>query len=317
MTQTIMNPREAVADVGILVGRFQVHELHEAHKDLIDTVLRKHDRVIIFIGLSPLRNTVNNPLDFNTRKRMIQETYPDVEVYYVKDNPSDEAWSKSLDREIQQFLKPYQTAVLYGSRDSFIPYYSGTFPTQELESTKYISGTEVRKRIANKYTNSAAFRAGAISASLDRYPTCYPCVDIAILDRKRMMVLMGKKEGEPHLRFIGGFADPKSPSYEADARREVAEETSIEIDGIEYIGSTVINDWRYRKEIDKIKTLFFVADYQFGRPQAADDIAHVEWVPMVDFMNNTVKIMPEHVVLGDMLADYMSRNITFPDIKRG
>jgi bifunctional NMN adenylyltransferase/nudix hydrolase len=301
MTQTIMNPREAVADVGILVGRFQVHELHEAHRDLIDTVLAKHDRVIIFIGLSPLRNTVNNPLDFNTRKRMIQETYPDVEVYYVKDNPSDEAWSRGLDREIQQFLKPYQTAVLYGSRDSFIPYYSGIFPTQELESTKYISGTEVRKRIANKYTNSAAFRAGAISASLDRYPTCFPCVDIAILDRSRGMVLLGKKDGEAHLRFIGGFADPKSPDYETDARREVMEEAGIEVGDLQYIGSTIINDWRYRKEIDKIKTMMFVGTYIHGRPQAADDIAHVEWVSLADLLSGKIEIMPEHKPLVEIL----------------
>jgi bifunctional NMN adenylyltransferase/nudix hydrolase len=304
MTQTIMNVRETPIDVGILIGRFQVHELHEAHKDLIDTVLAKHDRVIIFIGLSPLKNTVNNPLDFNTRKRMIQETYPDVEVYYVKDNPSDEAWSKSLDREINQFLKPYQTAVLYGSRDSFIPYYSGMFPVKELESTKYISGTEIRKRIANKYTNSAAFRAGAIAASLDRYPTCYPCVDIAIIDRSRGMVLLGKKEGEAELRFIGGFADPKSPNYETDARREVREETGVEVDGLVYVGSTIINDWRYRKETDKIKTLFFVGTYIHGRPQAADDIAHVEWVELSELIAGKIKIMPEHQVLVEMLSKY-------------
>lgn len=305
MTQTIMNVRETPIDVGILIGRFQVHELHEAHRDLIDTVLDKHDRVIIFIGLSPLKNTVNNPLDFNTRKRMIQETYPDIEVYYVKDNPSDEAWSKALDREINQFLKPYQTAVLYGSRDSFIPHYSGSYPVKELESVKYISGTEIRKRIANKYTNSAAFRAGAIAASLDRYPTCYPCVDIAIIDRSRGMVLLGKKENEAELRFIGGFADPKSPDYETDARREVMEETGIEVGGLVYIGSTIINDWRYRKEADKIKTLMFVGTYIQGRPQAADDIAHVEWVSLADLIEGKMKIMSEHKVLVDMLSKYI------------
>lgn len=306
MTQNLLTVRETPADVGIIVGRFQVHELHEAHVDLINTVQSKHDRVIIFIGLSPLKNTVNNPLDFNTRKRMIQETYPDIEVYYVKDNPSDVAWSKALDREIHQFLKPYQTAMLYGSRDSFIPYYSGTFPVCELESTKYISGTEIRKRIANKYTMSPAFRAGVIAASLDRYPTCYPTVDVAIVDKSRGMVLLGKKEGEAELRFIGGFADPKSPNYEADARREVMEETSIEVDGLVYIGSTIINDWRYRKETDKIKTMFYVGTYIHGRPQAADDIAHVEWVSIADLIMGNVKIMSDHQELVNMFSKYVT-----------
>lgn len=301
MNKTIMNPREAIADVGILVGRFQVHELHEAHRDLLDTVLQKHDRVIIFIGLSPLKNTVNNPLDFNTRKRMIHEAYPDIEVYYVKDNPCDETWSKALDREINQFLKPHQSAVLYGSRDSFIPHYSGSFETKELESTKYISGTEIRKRIANKYTQSPAYRAGAIAASLDRYPTCYPCVDVAIIDYDRGMMLFGKKDGESHLRFIGGFADPKSPNYETDARREVMEETGVVVEDLTYVGSTLIDDWRYRKESDKIKTMLFLGSYMSGRPQAADDIAHVEWVTISDLLAGKIKIMPEHEVLVTML----------------
>src|SRR3990172_9189558 len=114
-------------DVGVIIGRFQIHELHEAHRDLINAVRAKHGRVIIFVGLSPLRNTPTNPLDFNTRKRMIQETYPDIEVYYVEDNPSDYIWSKNLDREITKWLKPFQTATLYGSRDSFIPSYTGKY----------------------------------------------------------------------------------------------------------------------------------------------------------------------------------------------
>ena len=313
MKQIVMTPRELKADVGILIGRFQVHELHEAHRDLINTVREKHDRVIIFVGLSPLRNTPANPLDFNTRKRMILETFPDVEVYYIEDNPSDEVWSRNLDKQIDRWLKPYQTAVLYGSRDSFIPHYHGKYRTQELESTKYISGTEIRRRIANSFTPTVEFRAGVISASLDRYPTCYPCVDIAILDRTKFQVLLGQKEGEERLRFVGGFASPDSPNYEADARREVMEETGVEIDGLKYIGSTIINDWRYRKDTDKIKTMFFVADYQFGRPQADDDIAYVQWVPMADFMNGKVEIMPEHEVLANMLVDYISKNITLPD----
>src|SRR5690606_25736909 len=119
---------------------------------------------------------------------------------------------------------------------------SGSFPIRELESTKYISGTEIRKRIANKYTQTPSFRAGAIAASLDRYPTCYPTVDVAIIDASRGMLLLGKKDGEQSLRFIGGFADPKSSSYEVDARREVMEETGIEVNDTKYIGSTIIND---------------------------------------------------------------------------
>lgn len=294
--------------MGILIGRWQVHELHEAHRDLINTVRKTHDRVIIFVGLSPLKNTPINPLDFNARRIMIQETFPDVEVYYVSDNPSDKVWSKNLDKEIDKWLKPHQTAVIYGSRDSFIPHYSGRYPVQELEATKYISGTEIRRRISNSFDQSSKeFRAGVISASLNRFPTCYPTVDVAIIDHSKGMILMGKKEGEEKLRFIGGFAHPDSPSYEADARREVMEETGVEVDALHYIGSTIINDWRYKKETDKIKTIFFVGSYIFGRPEANDDIAYVEWVKLTDLLEGLVEVMPDHIPLVEMLENYIRK----------
>ena len=43
------------ADVGVLVGRFQVHKLHQAHLDLIRYVIERHDRVLIFLGTSSSR----------------------------------------------------------------------------------------------------------------------------------------------------------------------------------------------------------------------------------------------------------------------
>jgi bifunctional NMN adenylyltransferase/nudix hydrolase len=299
-------------DVGIIIGRFQVHKLHEAHIELINTVKKSHDRVIIFIGLSPLRSTIRNPLDFNTRKRLIQEQFPDVEIYYISDNRSDEVWSKKLDQEITRWLKPHQTAVLYGSRDSFISHYSGKYPTKELESTIYVSGTAIRTRIANNYNPpNEAFRAGVISSTFDRYPVCYTAVDVAVIDfsKNPNMVLLGKKPGESELRFIGGFTSVNSPSLEADARREVMEESGVEIESITYIGSMLVDDWRYRSEHDKIKTTFFTAAYVFGRPEGADDLESVQWVSLLDLVDGKIQVVEEHIPLVAMLAKKFGKAI--------
>jgi bifunctional NMN adenylyltransferase/nudix hydrolase len=234
---------------------------------------------------------------------MINEQYPNVEVYYVEDNRSDEVWSKNLDREITKWLKPFQTATLYGSRDSFISHYSGKYNVTELEATKFISGTEIRRRIANGFIPTREYRAGVISASLNRYPTCYATVDIAILDLPKNRILLGERDGL--LRFIGGFSDPKSPSYEADARREVYEETGVEISNPKYIGSTLIDDWRYKSEDDKIKTMFFVADHVFGRPEASDDISSVQWVSLPELLSGKIQVADEHKVLVEMLGMYL------------
>ena len=83
-------------DVGALVGRFQVHELHEAHKALIQHVFDNHEKVIIFLGLSPLPVSFNNPLDFESRKQMILAEFPEAIVLYCKDTVSDEVWSRMI-----------------------------------------------------------------------------------------------------------------------------------------------------------------------------------------------------------------------------
>lgn len=263
-------------DVGVIVGRFQVPELHEAHKELISGVCSEHEKVIIFLGLSPVIGTRNNPLDFEARKQMILKEYPNVNVLYIKDEPSDEVWSKKLDTQIGDLITPNQTVTLYGGRESFIDRYSGKFHTQELLQSRYVSGSEIRKSISKVVKSSSEFRAGVIWAAYNQFKKCYTCVDIAVLDKKDRL-LLARKEHEEKYRFIGGFSDPSSETFEDDAKREVAEESGIEVSDMEYIGSAIIDDWRYRNEEDKIKTLFFKCQYVFGSPKADDDICEVRW----------------------------------------
>lgn len=288
-------------DVGIIVGRFHTHDLHEAHKDLIQSVLDRHERVIIFLGLAPIKNTIINPLDFKSRKAMIEESFKDVEIHYVDDNRDDSVWSKNLDKQIQKWLLPTQTVTLYGSRDCFIKHYSGKFPTCELESEIFVSATEIRKKIINNYPPTRDFRAGMIAATGTRFPTAYQTVDVAIINTPKNEILLVKKPNENKFRFCGGFSDPRSNSLEDDAKREVMEETGVEVAYPQYVGSTLIKDWRYEYEQDKIKTALFVAEYMFGTPQGADDVEVAKW-----FKLSTLKkedLMEEHGILLDMLIN--------------
>ena len=292
-------------DVGVIVGRFQVNELHEAHVDLITSVLNKHDRVLVFLGNSTIRNTLNNPLDYRARRTMIADKFPAVEIHYINDNPSDTAWTKNLDKLIGEQLLPMQTVTLYGSRDSFLKCYTGKYNTCELEATTFISGTEVRRRVCNNYPPTADYRAGMIAATAYRFPTAFQTVDIAVVNDKGELLLARKPE-EKKWRFIGGFSDPASVSLEEDAKREVQEEAGVEVGNITYLGSTLINDWRYRGEIDKIKTALFVAKYVFGKPEGADDVAEVKWVSINNLTKND--IVETHHVLIDMFNEKFGAN---------
>jgi bifunctional NMN adenylyltransferase/nudix hydrolase len=298
-------------DVGVIVGRFQVNELHEAHIDLITSVTNKHDRVLVFLGNSIIRNTTSNPLDYRARRAMIADKFPNVEIHYINDNPSDLAWSKNLDKLISEQLMPLQTVTLYGSRDSFLKGYSGKYNTCELEATTFISGTEVRRRVSNNYPATSDYRAGMIAATAYRYPTAFQCVDIAVVNDKQE-VLLARKPDEKKWRFIGGFSDPRTSSLEEDAKREVQEEAGIEVEIISYLGSTLIDDWRYRGEQDKIKTALFLAKYIFGKPEGADDIAEVKWVPIGTGLAKD-NIEPLHHVLVDMFNEKFGNNRELQD----
>lgn len=278
-----MKPKHTPTDVGVIVARFQVHTLTDAHLDLLRTVQETHKKVIVFLGLSPMIGTRNNPLDFEARKQMVLESFPNVTVLYISDIGSDKTWSRRLDRNISDLLLPNQTATLYGGRDSFIDHYTGKFSTQELESTKEVqySGTEARRLISAQVTSSVDFRAGIIWAVHNRYPAAIPTVDVVIYDdsNDKIRLLMVRKHHESKYRFVGGFAQPDTVSYEIDARREIMEEVGVETDDMKYIGSMVVDDWRYTQETDKLKTLLFSAKYIYGAVDIQDtsEIVEARW----------------------------------------
>jgi bifunctional NMN adenylyltransferase/nudix hydrolase len=293
-------------DVGVIIGRFQVHRLHDAHRDLIAHVCENHDKVLILLGVAPLPTSLNNPLDFESRKQMILEEFPGVTVLYVKDQPSDKLWSRKVDEMVGDFRTPGQSAVLYGSRDSFIAHYHGTIPTRELIAENVLSGTAVRKEIAKSSARAdEAFRAGVIWASQARYPTAFQTCDIAIIDDSTGRILLGRKPGEDKFRFIGGFSDPNSPSLEIDAKREAMEETGLAVEDVKYRFSAVVDDWRYRGEQDCIKTAMFTAKYVSGRPEAKDDIEEVRWFNLADLRENDV--IPTHRPLLVKLVETLAK----------
>lgn len=47
--------RKQIGDVGVIVGRFQVHQLHDAHIHLIKSVYDTHAHTIVVLGVSRAR----------------------------------------------------------------------------------------------------------------------------------------------------------------------------------------------------------------------------------------------------------------------
>lgn len=283
---------------GIIVGRFQVDELTEGHVDLISRVVADHKRTVVVLGLSPCKCTYNNPLDFQARKSMINERFPDVEVLYIYDVGSDVLWSDTLDGMLIKANCNKETTCLYGSRDSFIQYYCGNFDTQVLEQEVFTSGTAKRKELAKYSNKNKDFRAGVIWATMNQYPSCYPTVDMAFFNETKSRILLARKPNEKAYRFVGGFVQP-GQTFEETAVRETLEETHLTAHEVEYQKSFVINDWRYKNEQNKITTSLFVVTKWEGTPEPDDDIEELRWFP---FNKHTLgSIVPEHVEMFDYL----------------
>lgn len=295
-------------DVGVIVARLQVNELHEQHVNLIDTVSNLHPTVFIFLGVPPILASRHNPLSFEMRKQMVLSKYPQATVLPVYDNHSDVEWSKALDKSISSLTTPNQKVALYGGRDSFKPHYHGKYPVLEFESEGFFSGTEIRQAVSVRTINSADFRAGVIWARYNNFPLVYATVDIAIMTGDRKQVLLAQKPGETRWRFVGGFSEPESDSFELDAKREVNEETGVEVDSLIQVGSKRVKDWRYRNEVDQVKTNFYLGTYIHGKAEAQDDISAVKWFNYDEIVNmENPPIVDSHLPLWKMLVDFLKK----------
>lgn len=277
---------------GVIIARFQTPYLHEGHKNLINNIKANHNKIVVVLGITQASASKRNPFDFYSREKMLREFMPELTVLPITDNASDKIWSENLDNLLQSTFTN-ETFVLYGSRDSFIPHYTGKLQTKEIEPTAPHSSTEVRANEADKVLGTLDFRLGVNYAIQNLYPIAFTTVDVAVYNQEGTKLLLGRKPNAKAWRLPGGFTDPTDDNFEAAAKRELTEECgAIETDKMEYVTSAKIDDWRYRKEENKIITLLYKTTLVYGNPKAGDDLEEVKWVEISQLQemieNNTI-----------------------------
>lgn len=296
--------------LGVIIGRFQTPYLHNGHTKLINHVYERHEKVLILLGTTTVKGGRADPLDYETRRMMLYDFYPKAKIKALPDYKSDNIWSSEVDKLVLSSCDShssslYENAILYGSRDSFIPHYTGGYPSEMVyEASSATSATFIRNGISKYPEGTMDFRKGVVYGAYNRYDVVYPTVDIAV--RQGDNIILGRKLGEEKLRFIGGFVDPKDDSLEEAALRELREEAgNFKVsEDIVYLGSFKVDDWRLKKEKDSILTSFFYVKYIEGDMKAGDDIAELHSIPVTKLTPDLVE--PEHRMLMQALIDNLT-----------
>jgi bifunctional NMN adenylyltransferase/nudix hydrolase len=291
--------------LGVIIGRFQSHDLHSGHKHLINYSHNENDHTLILIGVSEFQYTEKNPLSYENRKWMISSYFNELTDFppsrftidFINDNPCDFQWSKNVDDKISSISHmTYYThhrfgeITMYCSRDGFNSSYHGKYKVKEInpyEEFHQITrefytpcSSDYRKKIT--YENSREFRAGVVFSTqqLAKYPKVYYIVDAAITRENE--VLLCRKYNSDKWMFIGGFYDPRyDKSPENAIIREVHEETGLIVKNPKHIATMPVLDWRIKCENEGCITSFYsfkLTDNQIGI--ANDDIEEVKWFNM-------------------------------------
>lgn len=131
---------------GVVVGRFQVLELHEGHLHLLSTVHNACSKLVVIIGSTETPDFIKNPFDYTYRRSLILKWFPKAIVHGIFDYPLNEQWSGVLDA----IVYTYPNVVLFGSRDCFMKDYNGENKCIRVPEIPGVSGTKIREELKNK-----------------------------------------------------------------------------------------------------------------------------------------------------------------------
>jgi 8-oxo-dGTP pyrophosphatase MutT (NUDIX family) len=269
--------------VGVVIGRFQCHRLHEGHKELLSKA-EECSKLLVCVGVSKVLGTPRDPLDYPARERMIKESYPRATVVPLPDQPTNEEWSKHLNQLIK-IMFPTDEVVIYcgrsDGRSSVQDGYNGPYKLVEIGAVSTVSGTDLRFEVGRSVEASQAFRKGVIYGATNQFARIDPVVDICVWRRSekgKIQILLGKRNNEGGYRLPGGHIEVNDKTAKEAAIRELIEET-----GLEAVQWSILDHVRISSRSTFGYAMFstlFLAEYTFGKAEGNDDLDNCIWIDL-------------------------------------
>ncbi|MBI3027585.1 nicotinamide-nucleotide adenylyltransferase [Candidatus Woesearchaeota archaeon] len=129
----------------LFIGRFQ--PFHNAHLADIMKILKEADEVIIAIGSSQEKNTLENPFSYNERKQMITDVFKknkikNYKIYPVPDLYNDKKWTEHIKKNL-----PIHDYVYSGNLWTLRCFKKFDSKIKKIKLIKGISSTIIRDNI--------------------------------------------------------------------------------------------------------------------------------------------------------------------------
>lgn len=293
--------------LGVIIGRFQVHKLHEGHKSLIQYSLDRHDKTLIIIGCSKITD-INNPLPYYFVTEMILSTFNsnNLIIDYQNDIIDDDIkWSKEIDKTIKKYSVEDKPVFLYGSRNSFKNHYFGKYEVNTIPEVKNLSGTDIREEVKNSWHCSEDIRRGviwAIGNKSDEYVwtkgkdiVMVGTSALIVKDNKILLLKRKGSHGEGTWATPGGHID-FGESPEDCVVREMREEVGV-LTNEKPIFLGITNDY-FKNECKHYITLWYKINHTFGDAiiNSKNEMSDIGWFdinklpqPLFLCLNNAFK----------------------------
>ena len=120
------------------IGRFQT--FHRGHKNVVEQY--SEEDLVLIIGSAGKSRTDENPLTAEEREEIIRECFPELEIFKVKDQESDDAW-------LDEILEKTGAEKIVSGNERVQRIAEGRVKVEkpDMHEPEIYSGTEVRRRI--------------------------------------------------------------------------------------------------------------------------------------------------------------------------
>ncbi len=337
-----------IHDTAVLIGRFQ--PLHDGHVGLLRVALQTAPRVVVVLGSAFSAPTPRNPFSASQREAMLR-SIPGVDgdrlrFHFQRDVWNGAEWAMEVETAVHR-IAPGRTALVGYQKDSSSEYL-GTFPKWDLVDAGRqgsLDATPLRERILSEdpweqvrtelvgkvpegalplldaWANSPvrtelAADLKAIREYQARWgkgPFLTVDAVVQVLDHV-LLIRRGARPGRGLVALPGGFLEPEE-TFEQGARRELHEETQLDLAEIPVVGSAQFaHPGRSLRARIVTQVSLFRPDWtSLPSVRGSDDALEARWVRCAELPNMEDRFFGDHFHILRTMIGFSPRSGS-PDI---